>query len=126
MDNDMEFNEPFYICPEDNVCLQCGEPMNTHDFMACLNGVNRGHRVAEDVSNEQEPGVSRIEVPSDFWQRADDVFGQLENYAAVCVWCGHGYDIFTPQTEDEHFAHDCPNAPEQLKKTALARLAAEK
>jgi hypothetical protein len=33
---------------------------------------------------------------------------------------------YTPELEDEHFAHNCPDAPEQLRKPALARLAVDR
>jgi hypothetical protein len=129
MDDDFpDFNKPFLICPPDAICLGCGRPMNTHDAISCMRGnrPDQRHPPSDAMSNEQGKPVTRIEVPSDFWGRADQVFGELEGYAAVCVWCGHGYDIFTPETEDQHFAHNCPDAPEQLKKTALARLAADR
>jgi hypothetical protein len=40
-----------------------------------------------------------------------------------CLWCDHRYADYSPKIEAEHFAHHCPEAPEQLKESARARLA---
>lgn len=52
---------------------------------------------------------------------ADDI-----KVVGFCMWCDHVYVDYTPQTEDDHFAHHCPNAPEELKKSARNRLARRK
>jgi hypothetical protein len=41
----------------------------------------------------------------------------------ICLWCGHRYADYSPKIEAEHFAKHCPEAPEELKETARARLA---
>jgi hypothetical protein len=42
---------------------------------------------------------------------------------AFCVWCSHEYAEYTAEAENQHFAHHCPEAPEELKESARARLA---
>jgi len=32
------------------------------------------------------------------------------------------YDEYNPKAEDEHFAHNCPDAPEELREHAKKRL----
>jgi hypothetical protein len=101
MDDDFpDFNKPFLICPPDAICLGCGLPMDTHDAISCMRGNRPDQRrpPSDAMSNEQVKPVTRIEVPSDFWERADQAFGQLEGYAAVCIWCGHGYQRIHPGT----------------------------
>lgn len=39
-----------------------------------------------------------------------------------CLWCSHSYQDYSPAIENQHFAHHCPNAPQELKDAALARL----
>jgi hypothetical protein len=40
-----------------------------------------------------------------------------------CLRCTHVYKVYSPAIENQHFAHHCPEAPEQLKESARARLA---
>ena len=40
-----------------------------------------------------------------------------------CLWCDHVYSEYTLAIENEHFAHHCVGAPEQVKESALALLA---
>ncbi len=46
-----------------------------------------------------------------------------EKVIGFCMWCDHVYVDYNPQTEDDHFAHHCPNAPDGLKESAQKRLA---
>jgi hypothetical protein len=40
-----------------------------------------------------------------------------------CLWCNHGYVEYSPEIENQHFAHDCSGAPEKMKQASLAGLA---
>jgi hypothetical protein len=46
-----------------------------------------------------------------------------DNVGAWCMWCDHVYLDYSPTTEDQHFARYCPDAPQQLKDSAMARMA---
>jgi hypothetical protein len=63
-----------------------------------------------------------IAFPPDVAEKAERAFSQLESYEAACFWCGHGYDEYTGKAEDEHFAYNCPDAPEELRENAKKRL----
>jgi hypothetical protein len=39
------------------------------------------------------------------------------------MWCDHVYVEYNPTTEDQHFAHHCPDAPQELRESARNRLA---
>jgi hypothetical protein len=39
-----------------------------------------------------------------------------------CFHCDHVYANYSPEIEDRHFADNCPDAPEELKKSARERL----
>ena len=39
-----------------------------------------------------------------------------------CLWCDHVYVDYSPKIQDQHFAYDCPGAPEKLKQASLAGL----
>ncbi len=66
--------------------------------------------------------MPKLRLPNDWKQKTRRALRRLNKYAAVCFWCGHGYAEYSKQLEDEHFAHHCPDAPEELKKRALAAL----
>ena len=40
-----------------------------------------------------------------------------------CFHCDHVYLNYSSEIEDRHFANYCPDAPEELKKSARERLA---
>jgi hypothetical protein len=47
-----------------------------------------------------------------------------ENVSGWCMWCDHVYVDYSGATEDQHFARYCPDAAQELKDSARARLAA--
>lgn len=63
-----------------------------------------------------------IEIPPDIDTKIDCAVRQLGKCEAACIWCSHGYHDYTREAEDQHFAHECPNAPEELRERAKARL----
>ena len=85
------------------------------------------HRHYCDVSHKPshlyENGKANvIQIPPDAEQKVERALSQLGTYKAVCFWCGYGYEEYTRKAEDEHFANRCPEAPQELKDRASARL----
>jgi hypothetical protein len=116
------------VCPEDNVCLGCGLPMNTHDYEQCMNisrpkpdedseEIGAADLIAGAVEGQDEPLLT---VPHCERGCAD---ADPDNVGAWCMWCDHVYLDYSPTTEDQHFARYCPDAPQQLKDSAMARMA---
>jgi hypothetical protein len=77
----------------------------------------------------EEEGPVEIKFPAD-WQHAalpqcecgcSEI--DLSEVIGWCLHCDHVYANYTPELQDRHFAHDCPDAPEESKATARARLA---
>jgi hypothetical protein len=66
--------------------------------------------------------MPRLKLPPDWEKKSKRAFKQLEQYAATCFWCGYGYEEYSPELEGNHFAFHCPDAPEELKESAKARL----
>jgi DNA-binding transcriptional regulator/RsmH inhibitor MraZ len=67
-------------------------------------------------------GLVTIDAPLDIGEKAERAVRQLGKYQAACIWCAHGYDEYSPKAEDEHFAYNCPEAPEELRDNAKRRL----
>jgi hypothetical protein len=59
-----------------------------------------------------------IEMPKGFSSRNND----CKKYAGFCLWCGYGYTEYSRQLEAEHFANNCPDAPEELRKNSRRHL----
>jgi hypothetical protein len=110
-----KFDNPgqVWICPEDNICLGCGLPMNTHDYEQCR---NRPRMKAPAIIQYEPPSP----VPHCECGCAD---ADPDNAVAWCMWCDHAYVEYTRSTEDQHFATDCLEAPQELKDSARKRLA---
>lgn len=101
------------VCPEDNVCLGCDLPMYTHDYQQCMNSSRR--RAPTTIQYEPPSPVPHCECGC-----AD---ADPDNVTAWCMWCAHVYVEYNSMTEDQHFAHHCPEAPQELKDSATKRLA---
>ncbi len=67
-------------------------------------------------------GHITINVPSDLGARAERALMQLQTCEAACLWCGHGYRQYNVDAQDEHFAYNCPEAPQALREEAKRRL----
>jgi hypothetical protein len=48
-----------------------------------------------------------------------------EEVVGWCLWCDHAYVEYSPTTEDQRFANDCPEAPQELKDAARKQLKGE-
>jgi hypothetical protein len=59
--------------------------------------------------------MEEIKFPPDFAERAERAVKQAHKHGAACIWCGHGYEDYSRESEAEHIAYHCPDAPEKLK-----------
>ena len=66
--------------------------------------------------------MPRLKLPPDWEKKSKRALNQLEQYAATCFWCGYGYEEYSPELEDDHFAFHCADAPEELREGARKRL----
>lgn len=118
------------VCPADNVCLGCGLPMNTHDYEQCMNlsrprksqgraEINEANPISRTTAIQHEPPSP---APHCECGCAD---ADTEKVIDWCMWCDHVYVDHNRVTEDQHFARHCPDAPQELKHSARARLARE-
>jgi hypothetical protein len=63
-----------------------------------------------------------IDAPPDIGEKAERAIRQLGKYQAACIWCAYGYDEYSRKAADEHFAYNCPDAPQELRDNAKRRL----
>lgn len=110
--------EKFQVC----ICKACQLPMDEGDHRDCpVQALTCPEHLPYTSTKENAKGVP-ITVPPDAEEKVERAFSQLETYEAACFWCGHGYDEYSPKAEDEHFAYNCPDAPEELRENAKRRL----
>lgn len=84
--------------------------------------MNNRKRLRRQLCREPKPALVPIDVPHDIGEKAERAVRQLGKYEAACVWCAHGYAEYTRKAEDEHFAYNCPDAPQELRENAIRRL----
>jgi hypothetical protein len=115
-------------CGGDCECI-CGLPMEGHDHSDCPvelracpeHAAEQERSIAEAMSSE--PDAAFIQK----WQerpRCDCGCAEAESSKVVgwCLYCDHVYLDFSLVIQAQHFAEDCPGAPEELKKSARERL----
>ena len=122
----------WFDCAEQCVC-ECGLPMDGHDHSGCpvelrpcfdhLEEYERRMAEAAAISNAAvEVGDDEEEAPIPHCDcgcadvAPEDSFG-------FCLWCDHVYVDYSPTAEEQHFAHECPEPPEELREAARERLA---
>jgi hypothetical protein len=104
------------------MCMNCGVPMERGDHSNCPVELLTCPAHLEELERYiQESGVE-LNVPPDADEKVERALSQLETCKAACLWCGHGYDEYNAKAEDEHFAYNCPDAPEELREIAKRRL----
>ena len=119
-------------CGDDCICI-CGLPMEGHDHSDCPvelrpcpeHKAEQEQRMVEAMfSNADTVSATNAEELEAALPHCNCGCAEAERSKVVgwCFWCDHTYTDFKPETEDWHFAHDCPEAPEELKQAALARL----
>jgi hypothetical protein len=110
--------ERFQVC----ICKACQLPMDEGDHSNCAVELLTCPEHLLQPSEMENVGGVPITVPADAVEKAERAFSQLETYEAACFWCGYGYVEYTAKTEDDHFAYNCPDAPEELRENAKKRL----
>jgi hypothetical protein len=100
----------------------CGERMEEGDHSACPIELRACPRHLEGLQPGEVAGGVPINFPEDTADKIKRAAEQRDSYAAVCFWCGYGYDEYTRKAENEHFAYHCPDAPEALRESAKKRL----
>lgn len=120
----------YYECDDDNCVCICGLPMEGNDHSDCPIEI----RLCPEHEHEQDrpapdPGFVQIDFlsvkPRTTLRRCECGCADLEPDKAVgwCLHCDHAYAEYNPEIEARHFAMHCPDAPDQLKRSARARLA---
>jgi hypothetical protein len=119
-------------CVEQCHCI-CGLPMEGHDHSKCPvelracseHAAEQERRMAEAMSSEPDAA---------FMQESNDGESALPHCECGCAetesskvvgWCfhcDHVYANYGPDIQGRHFADNCPDAPEELKKSARERL----
>ena len=106
----------------------CGLPMEGNDHSECSvelracpehSAAQLSH--AEATSSESDPAFAQK------WQErlhceCGCAEAQSSETVGWCLHCDHVYVSYSPKIEAQHFAEKCPGAPEELKKSARARL----
>lgn len=64
----------------------------------------------------KEAGAVEIQFPAKLPEALKEIASDSKNYVGFCLWCGHGYERYTREVVAEHFAYNCPDAPQGLKK----------
>jgi hypothetical protein len=121
-------------CSEDCECI-CGLPMEGHDHSDCSvelracpeHAPEQERRMAEAMASE--PDASSIqdcdERESALPHCCQCGCAEADSSEVVgwCFHCDHVYVEYSSEIEDRHLANYCPDAPEELKLSALERLA---
>ena len=119
-------------CVEHCHCI-CGVPMEGHDHNNCSvelrpcpeHAAEQKRRMAEAMSSEpdaafmQESNEGESVLPHCECGCAETESSKVVGW---CFHCDHVYVSYSPEIEDRHFADNCPDAPDELKKSARERL----
>ena len=115
-------------CAADCECI-CGLPMEGNDhsdcpveLRACPEHADEQQRsIEEAMSSEPDPALVQKwrERPS---CECGCVETESSEVVGWCLHCDHVYVNYSSKIEAQHFADDCPGAPEELKKSARERL----
>jgi hypothetical protein len=115
-------------CSGDCECC-CGLPMERHDHSDCPvelracpeHAAEQQRSIAEAMSSEPDAAFAQR-----LRERPHCECGCVETESSEivgwCLHCDHVYVNYSPKIEAQHFADDCPGAPEELKKSARERL----
>jgi hypothetical protein len=123
-------------CSEDCECI-CGLPMEGNDHGDCSvelracpeHAAEQQRSIAEAMASEpdaafiQEDNEQESALP-----HCECGCAKTESSKVVgwCFHCDHVYVNYSSEIEDRHFANNCPDAPDVLKKSAQERLAERK
>jgi hypothetical protein len=119
-------------CGEQCHCI-CGLPMEGNDHSKCPvelracpeHSAEQERSIVEAMVSELGPAF--VQKPNE-WESAlphcECGCAETESSKVVgwCFHCDHVYVNYNPEIEDRHFADNCPDAPEELRKSARKRL----
>jgi hypothetical protein len=115
-------------CAGDCECI-CGLPMEGNDHNECPLELRA---CPEHAPEQQRRMVEAMfsEPDAEFTQKWQErphcecgcVEAELSTVVGWCLHCDHVYVEYSPEIEAQHFADDCPGAPEELKKSSRERL----
>ena len=115
-------------CDGDCECI-CGLPMEGNDHSECPVELRAcpEHSAAQQLSHAEATSSESDPAFAQKWQERPHCecgCAEAQSSEAVgwCLHCDHVYVNYSPKIEAQHFADDCPGAPEELKKSARARL----
>src|SRR5512133_1651953 len=109
-------------CP----CI-CGTPMEEGRHEDCPTELRSCPKHELGISSVEEAAAREAgAVPIRFPAKLPEKLKRQTNSArccdAYCIWCGFGYPRYSQKAEAEHFAQNCPDAPETLRENARRRL----
>jgi hypothetical protein len=82
--------------------------------------------MAEALASEPDDGwpVQRCRERESALPHCECGCAETESSAVIgwCLHCDHVYVSYGPEIADIHFADNCPDAPDELKKSARGRL----
>jgi hypothetical protein len=119
-------------CGEQCHCI-CGLPMEGHDHSNCSvelrpcpeHAAEQERRMAEAMSSVPDAAFMRESNEGESaLPHCECGCAEIESSKVVgwCLHCDHVYVNYSPEIEDRHFADNCTDAPEELKKSARERL----
>ena len=123
-----DFAGHHWQCAGDCECI-CGVAMEGNDHSECRvelracpeHAAEQERSIAEAMSSDPDPAFVQKRQ-----QRLHCACGcaeaELSNVVGWCLHCDHVYVNYSPEIEARHFAADCPDAPEELNKSARERL----
>jgi hypothetical protein len=116
--------EQVWEYPEVTFCF-CGLPMNTHDYTQCMNIPGSKNYRKCDLADPVAGATEEMDEPLSPAPHCECGCADADSDSVTgwCMWCDHVYVDYNPTTEDQHFARHCPDAPQELKNSARARLA---
>jgi hypothetical protein len=120
-------------CSGDCECI-CGVLMEGHDHSDCPvelracpeHAPEQERSIAKAMSSEADTSsIQDCHERESALPHCECGCAETESSKVVgwCFHCDHVYANYGPEIEDRHFAVDCPDAPEELKKSARKRLA---
>jgi hypothetical protein len=116
-----------YECNDQSCVCVCDQLMEEGDHADCPIELRACPEHPEGgVHEDAEPDANAVQIDFSFMSQEGQQSSpnckcgcaDLETSVGFCLWCGHQYVNYNPETEDDHFANHCPNAPEQLKESA--------
>jgi hypothetical protein len=120
-------------CSEGCECI-CGLPMEGHDYSDCSvelracpeHAAEQERRIAEALASEPDDGwfVQRCRERESALPHCECGCAEAESSDVIgwCLHCDHVYVSYGPEIADIHLADNCPDPPDELKKSARERL----